>query len=426
MYLVATGSRLGAASPHVGVMVGPRVRGLAPLAEGRWWASDNDGFTGHFQAAAFLAHLERLGPFAARCLFVAAPDVVGDAAATLALFPRWRSVIESHDFPVAVVAQDGQEALALPESANWLFLAGSDAWRGRHGPALIAQAGALGYWGVHVGRVNSARRVQACVRHEVLRGFLLTPGREVDHPGVTPHVHQVIPVQQADILSEHGEHDPHQEVRGRDGRRSPGGQGLRDLPDLRGGVLRDPFTQLARVESTRVTERGAQHLQGREVPADGRVPLNVVEGDPQGTGAAAGEVRVDLDDVQIRHDQQRRVVQFPRVQQRLLQRLPEALAVPLVLRDEVTAPEDVREPGLAGTGLLDVLLERVVVRVAGVGGAALAEQGAQVAPVLLVRSAFGEARREVPPLDREFLGLHQRAVCVRQGWPGGARATGRA
>ncbi|WP_143342074.1 hypothetical protein [Deinococcus indicus] len=163
MYLVATGSRLGAASPHVGVMVGPRVRGLAPLADGRWWASDNDGFTGHFQAAAFLAHLERLGPFAARCLFVAAPDVVGDAAATLALFPRWRSVIEAHDFPVAVVAQDGQEALALPESANWLFLAGSDAWRGRHGPALIAQAGALGYWGVHVGRVNSARRVQACV-----------------------------------------------------------------------------------------------------------------------------------------------------------------------------------------------------------------------------------------------------------------------
>ena len=28
---------------------------------------------------------------------------------------------------------------------------------------LLAQAGALGYWGVQVGRVNSARRVQACV-----------------------------------------------------------------------------------------------------------------------------------------------------------------------------------------------------------------------------------------------------------------------
>lgn len=163
MYLVATGSRLKAASPHVGVMVGPRVRGLAPLVEGRWWASDNDGFSGRFDASAFLTHLERLRPFAPRCLFVAAPDVVGDAAATLALFPHWRSVIEAHDFPVAVVAQDGQETLPLPGNANWLFLAGSDAWRGRHGPALIAQARALGYWGVHVGRVNSARRVQACV-----------------------------------------------------------------------------------------------------------------------------------------------------------------------------------------------------------------------------------------------------------------------
>lgn len=163
MYLVATGSSLHGASPQIGVMVGPRVRSLAPLIEGRWFGSDNDAFHGRFQEATFLRHLARLVPFRSRCLFVAAPDVVGDANATLALFPRWRHVIEEHDFPVAFIAQDGQEGLPLPENANWLFLAGGNAWRERHGAALIGQAHALGYWGVHVGRVNSARRMQGCV-----------------------------------------------------------------------------------------------------------------------------------------------------------------------------------------------------------------------------------------------------------------------
>lgn len=162
MYLVATGSRLQGTSPEIGVMVGPRVRGLAPLEDGRWWASDNDSLHGRFHEPTFLHHLARLQPFAARCLFVAAPDVPRNAAATLALFPRWRSVIEAHDFPAAFIAQDGQEHQPLPENANWLFLAGGDAWRERHGAALIAQAHALGYWGVHVGRVNSARRMQGC------------------------------------------------------------------------------------------------------------------------------------------------------------------------------------------------------------------------------------------------------------------------
>lgn len=108
------------------------------------------------------ARLARLRPFAPRCLFVAAPDVPGNAATTLTLFPPWRSVIEEHDFPAAFIAQDGQEDHLLPENAYWLFLAGQDAWRERHGAALIAQTHALGYWGVHVGRVNSACRMRGC------------------------------------------------------------------------------------------------------------------------------------------------------------------------------------------------------------------------------------------------------------------------
>jgi hypothetical protein len=63
------------------------------------------------------------------CLFVAAPDVVGEATATQALFERWQPVLQSvwatidegdvqpgqpiHQ-PIALVAQDGLERLPVP------------------------------------------------------------------------------------------------------------------------------------------------------------------------------------------------------------------------------------------------------------------------------------------------------------------------
>lgn len=64
---------------------------------------------------------------------------------------------------MAFVGQDGIEDLEVPwdQFAAW-FVGGSARWKLSSSSAdLIAEAKRLGKW-VHVGRVNSLRRLQAC------------------------------------------------------------------------------------------------------------------------------------------------------------------------------------------------------------------------------------------------------------------------
>lgn len=124
------------------------------------WAVDNGCFTGRYPGDdAYLDLLDQLAPHRDRCLFVAAPDVVGDAATTLARFPDMAARIRARGWPVALVGQDGMEHLPVPwDDLDWLFVGGSTEWKlGRGAIDLIRQAQAHGKR-VHVGRVNSARR----------------------------------------------------------------------------------------------------------------------------------------------------------------------------------------------------------------------------------------------------------------------------
>jgi hypothetical protein len=160
------------------------------IRAGRPFAVDNEAFTRGFHPARFFPFLERLLPYREQCLFVVVPDVVGDAQATMELFWRWAPLIRDLGFPVAFVAQDGQEALAWPrdtEFTDWcadhltatddasyylaleqwrreslafdvLFIGGSTEWKlGQHAIDCIRWAKRLGL-PVHVGRVNSQRR----------------------------------------------------------------------------------------------------------------------------------------------------------------------------------------------------------------------------------------------------------------------------
>lgn len=77
------------------------------------WAADNGAFSG-FDEDAFLAMLKRHAGQRAGCIFVAAPDVVGAAVATLALFDKWEPRISSLGYPVALVAQDGLKHTWVP------------------------------------------------------------------------------------------------------------------------------------------------------------------------------------------------------------------------------------------------------------------------------------------------------------------------
>jgi hypothetical protein len=146
---------------NVGELILPGA-GNAPdglrLEPGRW-AMDNGAYSG-FEPDAFMRMLER---FHGRkgCRFVAAPDCVADAHQTALQWPFWSRVIRGVGFVPAFVAQDGLTVADVPwKELGALFLGGTTEWKlGPVARELAAYAKSRGLW-VHVGRVNSRRRIQ--------------------------------------------------------------------------------------------------------------------------------------------------------------------------------------------------------------------------------------------------------------------------
>lgn len=145
---------------NVGVMMTPMMGNAVP--DDRVWAAD----TGCFNAPhlhdddRYLKWLRSNLTNAAVCLFATAPDVVGDAEATLTrskpMFDRIRDV----GYPAALVAQDGLEELPIPwDSFDALFVGGRNDWKfSDRAFGLMAEARLRGKW-VHAGRVNSYTRL---------------------------------------------------------------------------------------------------------------------------------------------------------------------------------------------------------------------------------------------------------------------------
>jgi hypothetical protein len=141
----------------VGRLVSPRSGNR--IRPGERWAADNDAFLA-WDEGRFLRMLNRFDGTAG-CLFAAVPDVVADARATLDRFWDWRWELAGRGFPVALVGQDGAEAIDLPWYAiDCLFLGGSTAWKLSAAAAdLACEAKRRGKW-LHVGRVNTRRRLR--------------------------------------------------------------------------------------------------------------------------------------------------------------------------------------------------------------------------------------------------------------------------
>lgn len=151
---------------QIGCMTTPAQGNVIP--DGALYACDNGrfgkGWPGATEWYAWLTRtVARYG--ADRCLWAVAPDVPLDAAATLAESLPWISRIRELGIPVAFAAQDGCELLGLPwADIDVLFIAGSTEWK--IGPAaeeLAREARARGK-AVHIGRVNSRRRLRIAAR----------------------------------------------------------------------------------------------------------------------------------------------------------------------------------------------------------------------------------------------------------------------
>ncbi len=128
----------------------------------RRFGIDNGSFS-RFNKKAFLALLEREKERRDLCRFVAVPDVIdtvnkiGSARRTLEVFDHWYPLLGG--WPLALVAQDGQEHLPIPwEHLAAIFIGGSTEWKlSIHVRHIIKTARAMDKW-VHVGRVNTPDR----------------------------------------------------------------------------------------------------------------------------------------------------------------------------------------------------------------------------------------------------------------------------
>ena len=149
-------------SDLVGRLVSPRSGNV--VRPGQRWAADNDAFLA-WDEARFRKMLDRVKGWPG-CLFVAAPDVVGDARGTLGRFDGWAAEIASRGLPVALVGQDGAESMELPwDRIDAFFVGGSTGWKLSAAAAdLCVEAKGRGKW-VHVGRVNTRKRLR--IAHDV-------------------------------------------------------------------------------------------------------------------------------------------------------------------------------------------------------------------------------------------------------------------
>lgn len=131
----------------------------ATAALGWTWAADNDCFQG-LNERRYVAMLDAITGIP-RCRFVVAPDVVADAKATDRLWDRWWQELVDRDLPIAYVAQDGVTDMDIPWAyIAALFIGGTTEFKlGRTAAALAQRAHAYDVW-VHMGRVNSGRRIR--------------------------------------------------------------------------------------------------------------------------------------------------------------------------------------------------------------------------------------------------------------------------
>lgn len=147
--------------PEVGLMVTPMMGNRIPMD--RTWAADTGCFAQphRHDDDRYLDWLGNRVHLAGSCLFATAPDVVGDAKATLKRSTPMLQHIRDAGYKAALVAQDGMAPDDIPwREVDALFIGGTTDWKlGHEAAALADHARRLGLW-VHMGRVNSLRRLR--------------------------------------------------------------------------------------------------------------------------------------------------------------------------------------------------------------------------------------------------------------------------
>ena len=147
---------LGVYPDFVGQLITPLTRRRNRMRKD--FGIDNGAFS-KFDEQKFLNELRKQTPYRESCRFVASPDVVCDAPATLRNFHAWKARLS--DWPISFVLQDGVQSRDVPwyEIAS-IFIGGSDRFKdSKVVEECIGIAKELGHW-IHVGRVNGCWRME--------------------------------------------------------------------------------------------------------------------------------------------------------------------------------------------------------------------------------------------------------------------------
>jgi hypothetical protein len=142
-----------------GCIVTPGQGNLIP--EGVVWCADNGRYgKGWPGLDPWLKWIDGKGD-KSLCKFAAAPDVVGDAEATLRTSLPVLPMISGLGIPPAFVAQDGVRPDLVPwEQFDVLFLGGTDTFKlGEQARMISREAHRHGKW-LHMGRVSSIKRLR--------------------------------------------------------------------------------------------------------------------------------------------------------------------------------------------------------------------------------------------------------------------------
>jgi hypothetical protein len=125
----------------------------------RLWAMDNGAFNDKFNPRLWLQTIDEYRAHQDACLFVVAPDSYANCLETMDRYRFWAWQIKAMGWPVAFVAQDGQESHAMPEF-DALFIGGTTDWKlGNGAKRCIEEAQKRDKW-THVGRVNTGKRIR--------------------------------------------------------------------------------------------------------------------------------------------------------------------------------------------------------------------------------------------------------------------------
>jgi len=172
--------------PRLGCIETPK-SGRNRVPVGVRWCADNGCFgKGYPGDDAWFRWLEQ-HPGRELCEFAVAPDVVADHEATLERSLPWLERIRALGLPAAFVAQDGATVETIPwDRFDVLFVGGSTEWKlGAVAEQIVRMAADLGY-PVHMGRVNSHKRLAyadaiGCTSAD---GTFLARGPDVNLPKV--------------------------------------------------------------------------------------------------------------------------------------------------------------------------------------------------------------------------------------------------